>query len=93
MSHPEEGQQLAPRMSATMPRKQRRASHFQCDLECCLPSRRPRRQFEMESRGGLYSRGGVRGGQYDDYMLRMADEMHLGEEELEQNIYTGYGGN
>lgn len=79
---------VPPRMAATMPRNQRRrSSHYQCQMECCNPHPHRRRP------SGLYDVGGA--DKYDDYMtLHMAQKFQnaLNLEEVEQNIYTGFGG-
>lgn len=74
-------------MAATMPRNRRRSTHFQCQMECCNPPS-PRRRPS-----GLYDVGGA--DKYDDYMtLHMAQKFQnaLNLEDVEQNIYTGFGG-
>lgn len=78
--------ELTPRMASTMPRK-RRTSHFQCQLECCNPKPHSRRP------SGIYDVG--RRDNYDDYMIsHMAQKFQnsFNLEEVEQNIYRGYGG-
>ncbi|XP_023297101.2 uncharacterized protein LOC111679739 [Lucilia cuprina] len=79
--------EVPPRMASTMPRNRRRSSHYQCQMECCQPQPQRRRP------SGLYDVGGV--DKYDDYMtLHMAQKFQnaLNLEDVEQNIYTGFGG-
>lgn len=78
---------MPPRMASTMPRN-RRPSHFQCQMECCLPTPQIRRP------SGIYDAGRT-SDHYDDYMMshmarKFQNDFNL--EEIEQNIYTGYGG-
>uniref|UniRef100_A0A1I8Q8Q6 Uncharacterized protein n=1 Tax=Stomoxys calcitrans TaxID=35570 RepID=A0A1I8Q8Q6_STOCA len=76
--------ELAPRMASTMPRKSR-TSHYKCQMDCCNP--KPSRP------SGIYEIG--RRDNYDDYMIsHMAQKFQNGFnlEDVEQNIYRGYGG-
>ncbi|XP_037955538.1 uncharacterized protein LOC119685354 [Teleopsis dalmanni] len=69
--------------SSTMPRNRRR-SHYQCDLDCCAPSLHRRYNDPY----GFYE---TNDDKYADYMQHMTANL-LEEEDFEQTIYNGYGG-
>ncbi|KAH8301571.1 hypothetical protein KR059_006101 [Drosophila kikkawai] len=100
-------------MSATMPRphtQTRRVSRAQCQLECCVPQRshqsRSRRRSRSARKEPLYTaRSDVYGApsRYEDYMATMTRQLHLDDNEAEEEqeelygeeqrqLYNGFGG-
>ncbi|EDW09601.1 uncharacterized protein LOC6579789 [Drosophila mojavensis] len=107
------GHSNQPVMASTMPRPHtRRVSRSQCQLECCrLPQlgdtrnrnrSRSRKELLYAARSEVYGPAPI-SSRYDDYMATMTRQLHLDDDDIEQEeqeqlygeqrqIYNGYGG-